>query len=144
MNRREMLGIVGVVSGYTLTNQVTMNQADEPPLQDIDPWVGVYFKYARYDTERNGQFGEAQKLTISKDRDGYSLSKPYTDAHFKEIEKGVLADRDDGLGKIYLGHVVYADEKKESILRVEFCYERFYMCRVEVNESAKTSQAGDS
>jgi len=135
VNRRKMLGIAGAVSLITLTSQ-----AQESASQEGDPWIGSYLKYARYDSGRTGQFGEAQTITISKDRDGYSLSS-YDDAHFREKTKGVLSDREGGgLGKIYFGSVVYADGKKETILRVEFCYEDFVLYRKEIGEKVKTSK----
>jgi hypothetical protein len=143
MYRRQMLGIAGAVSAYTLTSQAQTNQAEEPPVQGVDPWVGVYLKFARYDAARIGQFGEAQTITISKDRDGYCLSKPYANAHFNEKSKGVLSDREGGLGKIYFGSVEYADGKKESILRVEFCYENFFLYQDAVDENVKSSQPAD-
>lgn len=143
MNRREMLSIAGAASAYTLTNQARTNQAAEPSLQEVDPWVGVYLKFAKYDSSRIGQFGEAETITISKDRDGYYLSKPYADAQFKEKARGVLSDREGGWGKIYLGSVEYADGKKESILRVEFCYEDFFLYREAAKEDVKTSQPTD-
>jgi len=140
VNRREMLGLAGAVSVFTLASQAQINQAQESASQEADPWIGSYLKYARYDSGRTGQFGEAQTITISKDRDGYFLSKPYDDAHFKEKTKGVLSDRDGGLGEIYFGSVEYADGKKRTILRVEFCYEDFVLYRKETGEKVKTSQ----
>ena len=137
MNRREMLGISGAISVHALTCQSQIGQAQESPSQETEPWIGSYLKYARFDTERIGSSGEAQTITISKDRDGYSLSKPYADAHFQEKTKGVLSDGDGGLGKIYFGTVEYADGKKYSILRVEFCYEDFVLYREEANKTAK-------
>src|SRR5262249_34214475 len=86
-----------------------------------------YLKYARFDTERRGQFGEAQWIKISKGADGYYLSKPYAERTFIEVEKGVLSDGKGGLGKIYLGSAEFADGKRVPILRVEFCYEQFIL-----------------
>lgn len=143
MNRREVLGFAGAMSAYTLTCQAQAGQTQESSSQETDPWIGSYLKFARYDTGRTGQFGEALTITISKDRDGYSMSKPYADAHFKEKTKGVLSDGDGGLGKIYLGSVEYADGKKDSILRVEFCYEDFVLYREVVSETAKVPRPAD-
>lgn len=143
MNRREILGFAGVMSAFTLTCQAQVGQTQESSSQETDPWIGSYLKYSRYDTGRTGQFGEALTITISKDRDGYCMSKPYADAHFKEKTKGVLSDRDFGLGKIYLGSVEYADGKKDSILRVEFCYEDFVLYRKVVSETAKAPRPAD-
>lgn len=143
LNRRELLGITGAISAYTLTCQSQTGQAQETPTQETEPWIGSYLKYARYDTGRTGQFGEAQTITISKDRDGYTLSKPYADAHFKEKTKGVLSDGDGGLGKIYLGSVEYSDGKKDTILRVEFCYEDFVLFREAIKETAKEPHPKD-
>ena len=131
MNRREILGIAGAFSALAMTSQ-----AKEPSPKEVDPWVGDYFKYGRYDTGRIGQFGEAQTITISKDGDGYRLSKPFSDALFTEKTKGVLSDREGGLGKIYLGTAEYADGRKDSILRVEFCYEDFVLYREVANGKA--------
>lgn len=135
MNRREMIGMAGAVSAYALASQV---QAQEPQ-QEADPWIGTYFKFSRYDTDRIGQFGEAQTITITKERDGYALSKPYARGLFLEKAKGVLSDGQGGLGTIYLGTVEYADGKKESMLRVEFCYEDFYLCRKRTGDEVKKS-----
>ncbi len=135
-----MLGIAGAVSAITLTNQTQTVDAQESVAQDTDPWVGSYLKYARYDLGRLGQFAEAQTITISKNGDGYSLSKPYDEAQFKEITKGILSDRVGGLGKIFFGSVEYADGKKDSILRAEFCYEDFILYRKTVDVKARTSQ----
>lgn len=143
MNRRELLGFAGAMSACSLTCQAQVGQEHASPPKENDPWIGTYLKYARYDTGRTGQFGEALTITISKDRDGYSMSKPYANAHFKEKTKGVLSDRDGGLGKIYLGFVEYADGKKDTILRVEFCYEDFVLYREVADETAKTPQPGD-
>lgn len=138
MKRREMLGIAGAMSACTLAVCANDGDAHEMPTTESEPWVGSYWKYARYDTGRTGQFGEAQLMTISKDRDGYTLSKPYADAHFTEKTKGVLSDREGGLGKIYLGSVEYADGKKETILRVEFCYENFVLYRETTKDKTET------
>lgn len=123
--------MAGLLAVYPVTSQ-----AQETPLPESDRWVGTYLKYSKYDTARTGQFGEAQSITISKDGDGYSLSKPYADAHFREETKGVLSDRPGGLGKIYFGTAEYSDGKKASILRIEFCYENFILYRDTQNETA--------
>jgi hypothetical protein len=99
----------------------------EPATQEADPWAGEYLKYARFDTGRRGQFGEAQQIKITKGADGYYLSKPYAGRRFTEVEKGVLSDGKGGLGKIYLGTAEFADGKRVQILRAEFCYEQFIL-----------------
>jgi hypothetical protein len=99
----------------------------EPAAQEADRWVGEYLKYARYDTERRGQFGEAQQIRIAKGADGYYLSKPYAETKFTEVKNGVLSDGKGGLGKIYLGSAEFADGKRVQILRAEFCYEQFIL-----------------
>lgn len=129
MKRREILALAGLASACSLTGQAQESPVQESTLHKSDPWIGTYLKYSRYDTRRTGQFGEAETITLSRDRDGYSLSKPYAQAHFKEMTKGVLTDGQGGLGKIYLGTAEYADGKKISILRVEFCYEDFVLYR---------------
>ncbi len=131
------------MSAYTWTCQAQAGQTQESTVSRTDPWIGSYLKYARYDTGRTGQFGEALTITISKDRDGYAMSKPYAEAHFKEKTKGVLSDGDGGLGKIYLGSVEYADGKKDTILRVEFCYENFILYRQAAKETAKAPRPAD-
>jgi hypothetical protein len=136
MDRRELLAIAALASAYTVTSQ-----AAESPSRDADPWVGTYLKYSKYDTKRVGQFGEAQTITISKDRDGYALSEPYADAHFRERTKSVLSDRPGGLGKIFFGSVDYADGKKVSVLRAEFCYENFVLYRETEATGASKVQA---
>ena len=92
-----------------------------------DQWEGTYLKYAHFDTGRQGQFGEAHRITITKTKDGYRLSEPYGDWTFTEIEKGVLSDGKGGLGKIYLGSAEFADGKRVPVLRAEFCYEQFIL-----------------
>lgn len=138
MKRREMLGIAGTISAYTLTCQAEIGIAQELSPPEKDPWVGAYLKYGQYDTGRTGQFGEAQTIRVTKDRDGYSLSAPYSHAHFKERSKGVLSDGDGGLGKIYLGSLEYPDGTKATILRADFCYEDFILYRETVKATAKT------
>lgn len=136
MKRRKVLWIAGAMSAYTLANQAQSNQLPEGATAETDPWVGSYLKYAKYDTKRDGKFGEAQTITVTKDRDGYLLAKPYDHARFTEKSKGVLSDGDGGLGKIFLGTVEYADGKKETVLRVEFCYEDFILYRETIHEKA--------
>ena len=99
----------------------------EPAAEKTDPWAGTYLKYGRYETQRQGQFGEARAITISKDDHGYRLSAPYDKWTFTEVERGVLSDREGGIGKIYLGSAEFADGKRVPVLRAEFCYERFIL-----------------
>jgi hypothetical protein len=99
----------------------------EPADQETDPWTGEYLRYARYNTERKGQFGEAQQIKITKGADGYYLSKPYAERKFTEVKKGVLSDGKGGLGKTYFGSAEFADGKRVQILRAEFCYEQFIL-----------------
>jgi hypothetical protein len=95
--------------------------------EKTDPWVGAYWKYGRFDTGRQGQFGEAQKITITKDDKGYHLSGPYDASTFTEAKKGVLSDGKGGLGKIYLGFTEFSDGKRVPVLRADFCYEWFVL-----------------
>lgn len=95
--------------------------------EKADRWEGTYLKYDRYDTHRQGQFGEALEITISKHDNKYRLSAPYDSWTFTEVEKGVLSDGEGGIGKIYLGSAVFADGKRVTVLRAEFCYERFIL-----------------
>jgi len=99
----------------------------EPAAEKKDPWVGTYLKYGRFETQRQGQFGEARAITISKDEKGYRLSAPYDSWTFKEVEKGVLSDGKGGIGKIYFGSAEFADGKRVPVLRADFCYEWFIL-----------------
>jgi hypothetical protein len=112
----------------------------EPAARKATPWAGTYLKYARYDTDRRGQFGEARQVTITKGDDGYHLSKPYDGRTFTESEKGVLSDGAGGLGKLYLGYAEFADGKRVRVLRAEFCYEQFILYGTS-DEPAKKSEA---
>jgi hypothetical protein len=111
----------------------------EPAAPEADPWVGEYLKYARYDKERTGQFGEAQQIKITKGADGYYLSK-YPQVKFTEVEKGVLSDRKGGLGKIYLGSAKFADGTRVRILSARFCYEDFILYDVKSEKPARKSE----
>jgi hypothetical protein len=119
---------------------VATGPAAQPTAQEAERWAGTYFKYARYDAHRQGQFGEAQQVTITRKGDGYTLSKPYEGRKFTEAEKGVLSDGTGGLGKIYLGSAEFADGKRFRILRVEFCYEQFILYGG-MDETARKSDA---
>jgi len=103
--------------------------------EKADKWVGTYLKYGRYDTQRQGQFGEARAITISKHDNGYRLSAPYDSWTFTEGEKGVLSDGKGGIGKIYLGFAEFADGKRVSVLRAEFCYEQFILYGIRGKEA---------
>ena len=96
------------------------------PAPQADRWAGTFFKYARYDRDRQGQFGEAQEITIAKEGNGYRLNKPFHDSLFVEVEKGILSDG-NGFGKIYLGTAEFADGKRVRLLRADFCYEDFVL-----------------
>src|SRR6185295_7263816 len=95
--------------------------------EKADRWAGTYLKYGRYDIHREGQFGEARAITISKHGNGYRLSAPYEAWTFTEVEKGVLSDGKGGIGKIYLGSTEFADGKRVKVLRADFCYEWFIL-----------------
>src|SRR5579862_7239921 len=97
----------------------------EPAAKADDPWVGTYLYYAEYDHNRQGQFGEARKITISKDGDIYKLSKPFDNGKFRETKKGVLSDEKGGLGKLFLGSMEFSDGVRARVLRADFCYETF-------------------
>jgi hypothetical protein len=94
-----------------------------------DPWCGNYLKFAEFDFLRTE--GSAPRITITRDGDGYRLSKPYDDYKFIEVEKGVLEDSKKLFGKIYLGSAqfVAGSQKPATVLRVEFCYEHFHLWR---------------
>jgi hypothetical protein len=124
---RPIIFTVTILTSIWLLASFAAGRTAEPAARQADPWAGEYFKFSRYDKERIGQFGEAQKITITKGADGYYLSKPYADRKFTEMEKGVLSDGQGGLGKIYLGSAEFADGKRVPILRVEFCYEQFIL-----------------
>lgn len=130
MNRRKLL-LRWVGASFLFPFARVCHSAD-PQARQADPWVGTYVKYAVYDTQRSGQCGEALRITITKDRDGYSLGKPYADRRFREVEKGVLSDGTGGLGRILLGSAEFADGVKVPLLRAEFCYERFILYRFEL------------
>jgi hypothetical protein len=114
----------------------------EPAARQVDPWPGEYLKFSRYDKERTGQFGEAQKIAITKTAEGYYLSKPYADRKFTEVENGVLSDGPGGLGEIYLGSAEFVDGKRVPILRAEFCYEQFILYGESVTSSKKPELKG--
>lgn len=100
----------------------------EPTAPEAGHWEGTYLLFDRYDTKREGQFGEARKVTITGDGDGYKLSsKPYDGYKFVEKGKGVLSDTKDVLGKIYWGSVEFADGRRARVLRAEFCYASFIL-----------------
>ncbi len=119
-----ILGALALTAGLALA---THRGGAEPAAGTADPWSGTYLKYDRYDTHRQGQFGEAQQITITRDGDGYRLSKPYEGRKFTEVRKGVLSDGKGGLGKLYLGTAEFADGKRVRILRAEFCYDWFIL-----------------
>jgi hypothetical protein len=96
----------------------------EPAAEKKDPWVGTFLQYGRYDSHRQGQFGEARSITISKHESGYRLSAPYDSWTFTEVEKGVLSGE---IGKIYLGSAEFANGKRVPVLRADFCYEWFIL-----------------
>jgi hypothetical protein len=106
---------------------ISFNQSTqaEPAAKKADPWVGTYVKYSRYDPGHQGQFGQ---IKITKDADGYHLSRyPYSLRTLTEVKKGVLSDGPGGLGKIYLGSMEFVDGKRGRVLRAEFCYENFLL-----------------
>jgi hypothetical protein len=94
-----------------------------------DPWSGTYLKFAEFDFLRTD--GSAPHITITRDGDGYRLSKPYNDHKFIEVEKGVLEDSKKIFGKIYLGSTqfVAGSKKPATVLKAEFCYEHFHLWR---------------
>jgi hypothetical protein len=105
-------------------------RAADKPAEKTASWEGTYFKYAQFDSGRQGQFGEAKQLTITKDGDVYRLSKPYDGRRFTEIRKGVLSDVQGGIGKIHFGSAEFADGKRVRVLRADFCYEYFILYEV--------------
>ena len=129
-----MLVLLGLVMGCLLTGCAT-----ELPRRQADPWVGTYLKYPGSDfiVNRTGLFNKPGTITIAKDSKGYKLLGGYENWHFKEVKEGVLSDSKDGkggLGTISLGTMEYADGKKVSILRVDFCYEIFVLSRDRLRE----------
>jgi len=137
--RRTLLILAVVIPVVCLTFFAAGGTA-EPAAEKADLWTGTYLKYARYDTRRQGQFGEAQQITIAKHADGYHLSQPYAGRKFTEVEKGVLSDGKGGLGKIYLGSAEFADGKRVRVLRADFCYEWFILYG-EMDEPKKKPEA---
>jgi hypothetical protein len=137
MKRREVLS--SWAGALFLLPFARVCQSADPQARPSDPWVGTYVKYAVYDPHRSGHFGEAVKITITRDRDGYSLGKPYADRRFREVEKGVLSDGPSGLGRVHLGAAEYADGVKIPILRAEFCYEQFLLYRVDFGSPKKSA-----
>src|SRR5690349_10723109 len=115
---RPILLALAALSFLGALSLLASGRAAEPAAPETDPWTGDYLKYARHDTERKGQFGEAKHIKITKDADGYRLSEPYAGRRFTEVKKGVLSDGEGGLGKIYLGSAAFADGKRVPILRV--------------------------
>jgi hypothetical protein len=98
-----------------------------PPADD--PWEGTYLKFTEYESERRGSEGCAPTITITRDGDGYVLSKPYDGRKFREFKPGVLSDREGGIGKIYRGSYKFANGSEGRILYAGFCYEQFYLFR---------------
>jgi hypothetical protein len=98
----------------------------QPP---SDPWCGTYLKLGGW--RPSGQDGLAPYVTITRDGEGYYRlnEPPYQSSRFIEVEKGVLEDREKGLGKIYLGSVQYVAGRRqpETMLKAEFCYDGFYL-----------------
>jgi hypothetical protein len=94
-----------------------------------DPWEGTYVKFAEHDWQERGGEGQAPTITITKDGDGYVLSKPYDGRKFREIKPGVLADHEGGIGKIYGGSYQFANGAEGRMLCAGFCYETFYLFR---------------
>jgi hypothetical protein len=108
----------------------------EPAAKAGDPWTGTYLKFGEYETDRTGQFGEAPRITIKKDGDVYTLSKPYELWKFKETKKGALEDAPGGIGSIKLGSMEFGDGTRGRVLRADFCYEAFYLFgRLEIAKS---------
>jgi len=118
-----LLALTLLTSLVVLASSRTAERATEK----TDPWVGTYLQYGRFETQRQGQFGEARTITISKDERGYRLSAPYDSWTFTEVEKGVLSDGKGGIGKIYLGSAEFADGKRVPVLRADFGYEWFIL-----------------
>jgi hypothetical protein len=94
-----------------------------------DPWCGTYVKLG--DQAILSPDGRVPHVAITRDADGYRLSKPYDGDTFIEVEKGVLQDSNKILGRIYLGSVQFAggSRKSATVLRAEVCYEAFLLCR---------------
>jgi hypothetical protein len=101
---------------------VATSRSADPPAPVADSWEGTY---ARRGWANGG--GVDEHVTITKSGDGYYLSKPYDGRKFTEVEKGVLSDDKGGLGRIYAGAATFSDGTRFKILRVEFCYESFFL-----------------
>ena len=113
--------VVLVFPGYA-----ARSAAAHPP---ADPWCGTYAKLEQHGLQSPD--GRAPRIEITRQDDGYHLSKPYDSYTFSEVEKGVLQDRNKVLGKIFLGSAQFAGDSKKSatVLRAEFCYEVFLLWR---------------
>jgi hypothetical protein len=88
-----------------------------------DAWVGEYREFA-------GEGKDHSLVTITKDDGCYRVKGPrkyYSDYRFVEDKPGVLSDEKHVLGSIYLGEMKFSDKFTRKVLRVEFCYEHFYL-----------------
>jgi hypothetical protein len=123
---RYLLPLISFVVAAALFSVLRPSGA-EAPAKSEDPWVGTYVLFAEYDTKRAGAFGEAAKITITKEGDVYKLSKPYDLHQFKEVKKGVLEGDKGAFGHLFLGSMEFSNGSRGRILRAEFCYESFYL-----------------
>jgi len=121
--------ILGISACLLLAFCFMLNQrgSAQPAARDTDPWVGTYLKFGQYDSARQGSFGEAQQITITKEADGYRLTKSFDTYLFVEKTKGVLTDSRGILGSLFLGSVEFSDGQRRTVIRCEFCYEHFIL-----------------
>jgi hypothetical protein len=98
----------------------------EPAAKVDDPWVGTY-SWSIFGGGKALDTPREPRITITKDGDGYKLSKPFDKYEFKEVKKGVLAGDKGALGYVYLGAMEFSDGRKARVLFADFCYESFYL-----------------
>jgi hypothetical protein len=124
---RYLLPVVSLTATVLALHGAFHPSGAEPVANPEDPWTGTYSYFADHDTSRSGQFGEARRITITKEGDFYRLSKPYDDFKFKETKKGHLYDEKAIFGGLTLGSMEFSDGRHARVLRAEFCYEHFYL-----------------
>mgnify|MGYP003394372803 CR=1 FL=1 len=80
------------------------------------------------------QAKDSSKVEIIREGNAYRLvgTKIYDDYRFVKTADGVLEDEKKHLGKIYLGNAIFRGRTKQvRILKVDFCYNYFYLLRLD-------------
>jgi len=85
----------------------------EPTAKNEDPWVGTYSWFGAADGSADGS-ARAPRITITKEGDGYKLSKPFDRHEFRELKKGVLAADKGALGWVYLGSMEFSNDVRRA------------------------------